>query len=135
MEVSKTRNAKGKMNSVLRLLWEDIVLPMWEQRNEIQQSSKSLNKESQVTKLDAKLEHYYKNKKLLRPDNRFFMGDSLDKAKKMSRRTNRVLIKRLDKLSRLHGMQRKEPIKGQKRITAYFEIVEGGKGGERKEMV
>ena len=43
---SKTWNAKGKMNSLLRMLWEDIVLPMWEQRNKIQQSSKSLNKEA-----------------------------------------------------------------------------------------
>ena len=58
MESSKTRNAKGKMNSLLRLLWEDVVLPMWEQRNKIQQSSKSMNKEAQETKVDAKLEYY-----------------------------------------------------------------------------
>ena len=59
MEGSKNWNPKGKMKSLLRLLWEDVVFPMWEQRNKIQQSSKSLNKEAQVTKLDAKLEHYY----------------------------------------------------------------------------
>ena len=59
----------------------------------------------------------------------------MDKAKKMSRRTKSILIKRLDKLSRLHGVQGKEPIKGQKRITAYFEIVEGREGGERKGRV
>ena len=64
----------------------------------------------------------------MRPEDRFIMGDSLDKAKKMSRKTKRVLIKRLDKLSRLHGLQGEDPIKGQKRITVYFGIVERGKG-------
>ena len=132
MESSKARNEKGKMNSLLRLLWEDVVLPMWEQRNEIQQSSKSMNKEAQETKVDEKLEHYYRNEELLRPEDRFIMGDSLDKAKKMNRKTKRVLIKRLDKLSGIYGVQGKEPIKGQKGITGYFEIVERGKGGVRK---
>ena len=59
----------------------------------------------------------------------------MDKAKKMSRRTKSILIKRLDKLSRLHGLQGKEPIKGQKRITAYFGIVEGSEGSGRKRRV
>ena len=35
----------------------------------------------------------------------------------------------------LHGLQGKEPIKGQKRITAYFGIVEESEGSGRKRRV
>ena len=49
-----TEDPDGKIAKLIKILWEDIVLPMWEQRNEIKHSSQSHYTQAIMQKIDKK---------------------------------------------------------------------------------
>ena len=107
------------------------MLPIWEQRNDIQHSKDSMYVKAIDRKLNEELRWYFRNKDALVPGDRFLLPREVNLVEKVNSKVKKIWIKRLDRFKAINEKERAETGKGQKKITRYFK--NGNKGTERNE--
>ena len=115
-----TRHPEYQMSKILKIVWEDVVLPIWEQRNEIQHSKDSRYVREIDRKLNEELRWFFRNKDSLAPGDRFLLPRDLNSWEKVGRKVKKRWIKRLNKLKAINVKERDNAGRGQKKITRYF---------------
>ena len=101
-------------------MWEEVVLPIWGQRNDIQHSKDSRYVRAIDRKLNEELKWFFRNKDSLAPGDRFLIPRDMGSWEKVSRKVKKRWIKRLNKLKGINEKEKYEIGKGQKKITMYF---------------
>ena len=84
MKERKTRNPEHQMSKILKRVWEEVVLPIWEQRNDMQHSKDSLYMKAIGRKLNEELRWYFRNKDALAPGDRFLLPREVNSLEKVN---------------------------------------------------
>ena len=115
------RHPERKMDALQRLIWSDVVTPLWHTRNDILHKSVNRNREHEDQSLMEKISWYVRHKReLLSYHDQDLAGIDVSRLHRMCRSTKQAWVRHLDIAREAYVNERKQLARGQNVITRYF---------------
>ena len=114
-------NPERRVDSILKMIWEDIFDPLWDQRNRILHDEANKYNVAEDKILSTKLIWYVRNKhSVLAYQDHFLAKYDVNTLHRMKRTTKRKWIQHLDRAKLAYEKERNQRATSQHVITRYF---------------
>ena len=123
IEKAGASHPERRMNTLLRLVWDTIMDPLWQERNEIKHSKDNKYNAVDDERLSARIVWYVDHRhELLQHHDQFLAEIDLTRLSGMRRETKRKWISNLDTAKRAWEIEREQKGKNQQVLTRFFGI-------------
>ena len=113
------------MNALQWMIWEDLVNPMWKERNSILHNEDNYHNVVEDRKLTEKIKWYRANKHALISRSAHFLArQNPTDLTRMTRRTKKELLYHLDEAAKKHKATLQFKDDNQRQITEFFHRLE-----------
>ena len=121
IKATGARHPERKMNSLLRLVWNEVVLPLWYTRNDILHKKENKNKEREDNSLAERIRWYAKHRRdILSHHDRFLAEIDLSTLHRLRLETKREWVRHLDIARCALANEVKQRERNQRVITRYL---------------
>ena len=133
------RQPERKMNALLRLVWDGIVLPLWHQRNDIMHQKENKNREKEDSSLAEKIQWYVAHRhEVMSLHDTFLAEIDVSTLHRLRTDTKREWVRHLEKARAAYENELKQKEKRQHVITRYFKPIlkdegQDGQGTSRRD--
>ena len=120
----KTTGAKHperRMDSLQRLVWTEVVNPLWETRNELMHRNENRHREAEEVMLTEKIRWYVSHRHEVLSYRDGFLADvDMSSLHRMRRDTKREWLRHLEAARQAHAVESQLRASGQNAITRYL---------------
>ena len=118
------------MDSLQRLVWDDVVSPLWATRNELMHRNDNRHREAEDTTLTKNIEWYVSHcHEILSHRDEFLADVDVSNLHRMRRDTKQEWVRHLDIARQAHAIESRLQALGQNAITRYL-VPRATQGGD-----
>ena len=121
IEAAGSSHPERRMNKLQRMIWDTIINPLWQERNDIKHQKDNVYDAADDERLTARIVRYVEHiHEFLDHHDQFLAGIDLTRLNRMKKETKRRWIHHLDIAKRAWEVEREQKNKHQQVLTRFF---------------